>query len=62
MPFLAATRSSQDLLAAEFNFSFDDTARDSVSLTTKTFGSVFTDAIVFDGINLPVDGGRTGGL
>ncbi len=53
MAKLAATRTSQDVLCAEFIFNYNDTAKDSVSGTDKTFGSTFTDNIVFDAINLP---------
>lgn len=53
MAVLKATRTSQDVLAAEFIFNYNDTAVDSVAGTSKTFGSVYTDAIVFDAINMP---------
>jgi hypothetical protein len=53
MAVLKAIRASQRPLVAEFIFNFDDTALDSVSGASKTFGSVYTDAIVFDAIPLP---------
>lgn len=61
MAELKATRTSQDLLCAEFIFNFDDTAKDSVSGTTKTFGSTLGDNIVFDAINLPPGAQVVGG-
>jgi hypothetical protein len=61
MAVLKATRTSQDLLCAEFIFNYNDTATDSVAGTSKTFGSVYTDAIVLDAINLPVGAEIVGG-
>lgn len=61
MAELKATRTSQDLLCAEFIFNYNDTAKDSVSGTTKSFGSNFNDAIVFDAINLPPGAQVVGG-
>lgn len=48
-----ATRTAQKVMSSEFVFNYNDTAVDSVAGTSKTFGSVYTDAIVFDAINLP---------
>lgn len=53
MALLKATRTAQRPLVAEFVFNYNDTAVDSVAGTTKTFGSTYTDALVFDAINLP---------
>lgn len=53
MALKQATRSAQWVKSADFVFSFNDTAKDSVSGALKTFGSVFGDAIVLDAINLP---------
>jgi hypothetical protein len=61
MAVLKATRSSQKVLAAEFIFNYNDTAVDSVAGTSKTFGSVYTDAIVFDAINMPSGAQIVGG-
>ena len=61
MAVLKASRTAQFPLVAEFVFNFNDTAVDSVSGTSKTFGSVFTDAIVFDCIPMPVGAVITGG-
>lgn len=61
MAVLKATRTSQDVLCAEFIFNYNDTAVDSVAGTSKTFGSVYTDAIVFDCINLPTGAQIVGG-
>lgn len=61
MAKLIATRTSQDVLVAEFIFNYNDTAKDSVSGVEKTFGSVFTDNIVFDAINIPVGAQILGG-
>lgn len=54
MAKLTGCRGAGYVKSAEFIFNFNDTAIDSVSKTEKTFGSVYTDAIVFDCINLPV--------
>jgi hypothetical protein len=54
MAKLVGARGCGYVKSAEFIWNFNDTATDSVSNTTKTFGSVYTDAIVFDCINLPV--------
>lgn len=61
MAVLKAQRTSQDVLCAEFIFNYNDTAVDSVAGTSKTFGSVYTDAIVFDCINLPTGAQIVGG-
>lgn len=61
MAVLKAQRTSQDLLVAEFIFNYNDTAVDSVAGTSKTFGSVYTDAIVFDAINMPSGAQIVGG-
>lgn len=61
MARITATRAAQPVQSAEFVFNFNDTALDSVSGVAKTFGSVFTDAIVFDAIPLPVGAVVVGG-
>ena len=61
MPRLIASRTAQYPLVAEFKFNFDDTAIDSVTGGLKTFGAAFGDAIVFDGIPLPVGAVITSG-
>jgi hypothetical protein len=61
MSVLLATRQSQKIMSASFTFNYNDTAVDSVAGTSKTFGSVYTDAIVFDCINLPVGAVVVGG-
>ena len=61
MAVLKATRTARDSLSADFTFSFNDTALDSVTGLSKTFGSVFGDAIVFDAIPLPVGAVIVGG-
>lgn len=61
MAKLIATRSAQDVMSAEFIFNFDDTAVDTVAGTSKTFGAVFGDAIVFEAIPLPVNAVVVGG-
>jgi len=61
MAKLFPTRGAQYLMNSEFIFNFNDTAVDSVSVTLKTFGSVFTDAIVLDCINLPPSAQLVGG-
>jgi hypothetical protein len=53
MAKLFATRGAQYLMNSEFIFNYNDTATDSVTGTLKTFGSVYTDAIIFDCIALP---------
>ena len=55
-----ATRGAQPVMSAEFNFSFDDTMKD-INGVSKTFGSVYTDAGVFDVINLPLGAIVVGG-
>ena len=52
MAKLIPTRGAQWPLMAEFTFNFDDTMAD-INGVTKTFGSVYTDAIVCSPINLP---------
>lgn len=61
MALLKASRTAQYPLVAEFTFNFNDTAVDSVSGTTKTFGSVVADALVFDAIPLPGNATVVGG-
>lgn len=61
MAKLIASRTAQYPLIAEFKFNFDDTALDSVTGALKTFGAVFGDQIVFDGIPLPVGAVVVGG-
>ncbi len=60
MALKQATRGAQPVMSAEFGFSFNDTMKD-VSGVTKTFGSVYTDAGVFEVINLPLGAVVTGG-
>jgi hypothetical protein len=52
MAKLLATRTAQWPMFTEFTFNFDDTMVD-INGATKTFGSVYTDAIVCSPINLP---------
>ena len=61
MTVLKKTRGAQYPLVAEFVFNFNDTALDSVTGASKTFGSVYTDAIIFDAIPLPVGAQVIGG-
>lgn len=61
MALLKAARGAQWPLMAEFTFNYNDTAVDSVSGTTKTFGSTYTDLIVFDAIPLPTNANVIGG-
>lgn len=61
MAVLKASRQAQYPLVAEFVFNFNDTATDSVANTSKTFGSVYTDNIVFNCIPLPVGAVILGG-
>ena len=49
---LSASRTAQWPLLATFTFNFDDTIVD-INGITKTFGSVYTDAVVCQAINLP---------
>lgn len=60
MALIQATRGAQPVMSAEFDFSFNDTMKD-VNGVTKTFGSVYTDAGVFDAINLPLGAVVVGG-
>ena len=60
MALKQATRGAQPVMSAEFDFSFNDTMKD-VNGVTKTFGSVYTDAGVFDAINLPLGAVVVGG-
>ena len=53
MAKLYATRGAQPLLMSEFVANYNDTMV-SVSGVLSTFGSVYTDALTFDIINLPV--------
>ena len=52
MALKQATRGAQPVMSAEFDFSFNDTMKDTAG-ALKTFGSVYTDAGVFEVINLP---------
>jgi hypothetical protein len=52
MAKLFATRGAQPLLLSEFVANYNDTMT-SVSGVLSTFGSVYTDALTFDIINLP---------
>lgn len=52
MALKQATRGAQPVMSAEFDFSFNDTMKDTAGVL-KTFGSVYTDAGVFEVINLP---------
>lgn len=52
MALKQATRGAQPVMSAEFAFSFNDTMKDTAG-ALKTFGSVYTDAGVFEVINLP---------
>jgi len=61
MAVLKAARTAQQPLVAEFVFNFNDTAVDTVALTSKTFGSTYTDALVFDAIPMPVGAVICGG-
>jgi len=61
MSALKAARASQYPLFAEFTFNFNDTATDTVGGTSKTFGSTYTDALVFDAIPLPPNAVVVGG-
>lgn len=53
MAVLKKTRGAQYPLVTEFVFNFNDTGADYVAGTVKTFGSVFTDNIVFMALPLP---------
>ena len=55
-----ATRGAQPVMSAEFDFSFNDTMKD-VAGVAKTFGAVYTDAGVFEVINLPAGAVVIGG-
>lgn len=61
MALLKPSRTAQYPLQAEFTFNFNDTAVDTVAGTTKTFGSTYTDLIVFDAIPLPANANVVGG-
>lgn len=61
MAVLKANRVAQYPLYQEFVFSFNDTALDSVSGASKTFGQVLADQIVFDALPMPVGAVVTGG-
>lgn len=61
MAKLIATRATQYPMVAEFTFNFNDTATDTVGGTLKTFGSTYTDNIVFDAIPLPPNAVVIGG-
>lgn len=61
MSALKASRTAQWPLVAEFTWNFNDTAIDTVSVTSKTFGSTHTDTLVFDCINLPANAIVIGG-
>jgi hypothetical protein len=61
MAVLKASRTAQYPLVADFTFNFDDTAVDSVTGVSKTFGDTYTDAIIFDAIPMPVGAVICGG-
>lgn len=61
MAVLKASRTAQYVLQQEFTFNFNDTAVDTVAGTSKTFGSVVADALVFDAIPLPPNANVVGG-
>lgn len=60
MALKQATRGAQPVMSAEFDFSFNDTMKD-IAGVTKTFGAVYTDAGVFEVINLPLGAVLIGG-
>ena len=60
MALLKAARGAQYPLLAEFTFNFNDTFVD-VNGVTKTFGSNYTDAIVAEVANLPINAVVVGG-
>lgn len=61
MAILKPTRGAQYPLIKEFIFNFGDTATDVVAPSLKTFGSNFNDALILDGISLPVGAVLFGG-
>jgi hypothetical protein len=61
MAKLVGARGCGYVKSAEFIFNFNDTAVDAVTGVTKSFGSNFNDAIIFDCINLPVGTQLLGG-
>lgn len=61
MAQLFITRGAQYVMCSEFTFNYNDTAKDTVTGALKTFGSVYTDAIIFDCINLPPNTQVVGG-
>lgn len=61
MAILKSQRGAQYPLIKEFIFNFGDTAIDSVALALKSFGSNFNDALIFDGISLPIGAVLFGG-
>lgn len=61
MATLRKNRALQYPLQAEFTFNFNDTATDAVAGVSKSFGSTFTDNIVFDAIALPPNAVVIGG-
>lgn len=61
MAILKPVRGAQYMLMKEFVFNFGDTSIDSVAGVSKTYGSVFGDALVFDAISLPVGAVIVGG-
>lgn len=61
MAKLRKNRTLQYPLQAEFTFNFNDTATDAVAAVDKSFGSTFTDNIVFDAIALPPNAVVIGG-
>lgn len=60
MPLLKAKRQAQPVMSTSFEFNFDDTGVDTAGVT-KTFGSVFGDAIVFDFMTMPQGATIVGG-
>lgn len=61
MAVLKATRSAQYPLVMEFVFNYNDTALDSVTGASKTWGSTFGDNITFDAVPMPPGAVITGG-
>lgn len=61
MAKLVGARGCGYVKSAEFIFNFNDTAVDAVTGVVKTFGSVYTDAIILDCINMPVGAQLLGG-
>lgn len=60
MALIQATRGAQKVMSTEFAANFNDTMKD-INGATKSFGSVFGDAGVFEVINLPIGAVVIGG-